>query len=307
MKYDFITAKKAKYGVTLICDVLDVRRDAYYKHCSRGVGVRAQEDIVLAEHIHTIWVNSRHTYGVPRIRVELAKAGVHVGKDRVGRLFKASGCVSAHTKVHRYRKAEKGQAVPNVLDRNFNPDRPGQVWVTDVTYFHVGRQWAYLVTYMDLFNREILGWAVSDKVDKELCLKGFRAAVAKSDLPTKGMVVHSDQGSTYMADLFKKALTDAGIVQSMSGRGVCWDNACAESFFKTIKTELEKNYWATLEELDLSVFSYIEGFYNPRRLHSALGQVSPRDYMLAYSCGKGVHIKQSVKERKLARKTKESV
>jgi len=297
MKINFINEKKATYSINMLCDVLGYSRDFYYKHNTRGVSARELEDVVLQDRIHAIWLGSRKTYGVPRVYAVLQAEGVKISAKRVSRLYKQAGCVSKHTKKHKYADLEpQNPAVPNVLERKFTVSAPNTVWATDVTYFQVGNKWAYLVVFIDLYNRKVVGWHVSKNVDTKLCVIGLQKAVALHN-PPAGLLIHSDQGSTYTANDFKDSLSGAQMKQSMSRRGNCWDNAVAESFFKTIKTELDRKYWRTTEDLHLDVFSYIEGFYNNHRIHSTLGYLSPNNYgQVENTCVKGGTIEQYEKD-----------
>jgi len=184
------------------------------------------------------------------------------------------GLVCKHTPPKYRVKAGPVGKAPNILDRNFNPEYPNTVWATDVTYLRVWGTWIYLCVFIDLYDRSVRGWAMSTKVDTKLVLAALQSALGRSEYPT-GVLIHSDQGSTYTALGFVDTLDEANLKQSMSRRGNCWDNACAESFFKTIKIEMDHNVWGTYDACYCEVFEYIENFYNTRRSHSSLKYKTP--------------------------------
>ena len=164
---------------------------------------------------------------------------------------------------------------PNVVDRKFNPTGPGKILAGDITYLWAGGRWVYLAVVLDLFNREVLGWKLSEHVDEALAVDALRQAVGNTRLD-RGWLMHTDQGATYTAQRHVGAVKALGGVPSMSRRGNCWDNSCVESFFGTLKTELGVSSWKTFHELELDLFVYIDGFYNRTRLHSTLGYLSPQ-------------------------------
>jgi len=227
---------------------------------------------------------SRGTYGSPRITRALKKKGIVCGKNRVARLMHDNG-ITGKTKrkykattnsKHNYPVAE------NLINQNFNIDRPNQIWVADITYIPTDEGWLYLAAIEDLFQRKIVGWAMNSTMTRQLTLDALRQAV-KRYRPPAGLIHHSDRGSQYASHEYQQALRDYQFITSMSRKGNCYDNACMESFFGTLKLELiYGNRFKTRAEARQAVFEYIEVFYNRIRLHSSLGYMSPLEYEQAF-------------------------
>lgn len=227
---------------------------------------------------------SRGTYGSPRITRALKKKGIVCGKNRVARLMRDNG-ITGKTKrkykattnsKHNYPVAE------NLINQNFNIDRPNQIWVADITYIPTDEGWLYLAAIEDLFQRKIVGWAMNSTMTRQLTLDALRQAV-KRYRPPAGLIHHSDRGSQYASHEYQQALRDYQFITSMSRKGNCYDNACMESFFGTLKLELiYGNRFKTRAEARQAVFEYIEVFYNRIRLHSSLGYMSPLEYEQAF-------------------------
>jgi len=173
---------------------------------------------------------------------------------------------------------------PNLLERNFETDRPDLAWVGDITYIWTARGWTYLAVILDLFSRRVVGWALDDNMRSELVLKALEVAVGRRQV-APGLIFHSDRGSQYASQDYQKALAAAGITSSMSRKGDCWDNAVSESFFSTLKRELvSKRYWLNMKAARLAIHEYIEAFYNGRRKHSTNGNLSPVEYERCFKC-----------------------
>ena len=227
---------------------------------------------------------SRGTYGSPRITRALKKKGIVCGKNRVARLMHDNG-ITGKTKrkykattnsKHNYPVAE------NLINQNFNIDRPNQIWAADITYIPTDEGWLYLAAIEDLFQRKIVGWAMNSTMTRQLTLDALRQAV-KRYRPPAGLIHHSDRGSQYASHEYQQALRDYQFITSMSRKGNCYDNACMESFFGTLKLELiYGNRFKTRAEARQAVFEYIEVFYNRIRLHSSLGYMSPLEYEQAF-------------------------
>jgi transposase InsO family protein len=234
----------------------------------------------LTKRILSIHLESRGTYGSPRVHAELRCQGIEVGRNRVERLMRAEG-VTARLK-RRFRRttdsAHDYPVAPNTLDRQFETDEPNQVWTTDITYIWTQEGWLYLAVVMDLFSRRIVGWSMSDNMRTELVLAALTMAIGNR-LPDGELMHHSDRGSQYASFSYQKALQANGITCSMSRRANCLDNAVAESFFGTIKTELiHRHTWPSRDSARLAIHEYIEVFYNRRRRHSTLGMMSPAEF-----------------------------
>jgi putative transposase len=280
VKFAFIDVEKALWPIGVQCDVLGVSRSGYYAWKGRPEAERVTEDAELVVEIKAAHKTGRGAYGSPRVHRELRAKGRRVGRKRVERLMRREGI--AGRKKRRFRKTTDSNhpdpIAPNVLDRHFDVELPDTAWVTDVTYVWTLEGWLYLAVILDLFSRRVVGWSASANNDRALAFSALhRATTARA--PAPGMVHHSDRGSVYASADYGDALTQLGAVKSMSRKGDCWDNAVAESFFATIKRELiNDRAWPTRAGLHRAVFDYIEGWYNTRRLHSALGYLSPAEY-----------------------------
>ena len=268
-----------------MCDVLEVSRSGYYAWKQRGPSKRAQENEVLKSKIKEIHDTSRQTYGSPRVHAELVAQGKKVGVNRVARLMREEGVCGRRRP--RFRKTTDSNhnhpTAANVLKRDFSTDEPDRVWVADITYVWTVSGWAYLAVVIDLFSRRVVGWSVADHMRTDLALDALRAALGHREPSRLGLVFHSDRGSQYAAGAFTAALNDAGIVNSMSRKGNCWDNAVAESFFSTLKTELvHRTIFLTVESARTAIAEWIEVFYNRQRRHSTLGYATPVEFEEGY-------------------------
>jgi putative transposase len=282
VRFQFIDAEKAAYPVVFLCRVLDVSASGFYAWRRRPEPTRALSDAQLAVEIAAEHKRSRGIYGSPRVHLELRARGVRVGRKRVERLMRKNGIKGRQKRrFRRTTDSKHAQPIaPNVLDRNFDPKRPNEAWAGDVTYIATAEGWLYLAVLLDLFSRRVVGWAISDTNDRVLALEALNQAL-RSRHPRRGLVHHSDRGSPYASDEYRAALADAGVVASMSRTGDCWDNAVAESFFATLRAEhLDHERYGTRTEATMSIGDYIEGFYNPQRRHSHVGNISPIEFEL---------------------------
>ncbi len=284
MRFAFIEEEKASFPVALMCRVLKVSRAGFYAWRSRPGPTRTRQDQVLAAVVATIYTNNRGCYGSPRVQVELRERGHCVGRKRVARLMREQG-LSARYK-RRYRRTTDSRhnfaISANVLARRFAVTRPNAAWVTDITYIWTLEGWLYLAVILDLFSRRIVGWSMSERIDRQLVVDCLQMALAHRQ-PSDGLIHHSDRGSQYASHDYQRLLADHRIVGSMSRRGDCWDNAVAESFFATLKTELVyQSHWQTRAAARTAIFEYIESFYNRRRRHSSLAYLSPVDFERLY-------------------------
>lgn len=269
-----------------MCKALNVSRSAYYNWLKGGLSARAAKDKILKENIIEIFEMSKHTYGSPRVTEELKRRGQHVSRPKVARFMKQMGIRSKVKKKYKTTtdSNHKYPIAPNLVKRNFNPDRLNQTWVSDITYIRTGQGWLYLTTVIDLFDRQIIGWSLSNTMHtSKTIIPAWEMAVKKRNI-TKPLLFHSDRGVQYACTQFSSILAKLPFVkQSMSRKGNCWDNAVAESFFKTLKAELVFHCkYETIKEAELSVFEYIEIWYNRYRLHSSLGYLTPVEYELKY-------------------------
>ena len=282
MKFVFIATEKALYPVAVLCRVLEVSCSGFYAWLKRAVALHAKVDAQLVVELRLAHQRSRETYGSPRHHAELRARGIHVSRKRVERLMRENG-IRARQKRRFRRTTNSNHALavaPNVLQRCFGPSAPNKAWVTDVTYIATCEGWSYLAVLLDLFSRRVVGWAMSDTNDRGLALDALNVAL-RARQPPRGLVHHSDRGSPYASDDYRRALRERGIVASMSGRGDCWDNAPAESFFATLRAELvDHETYETREAARSSIGDYLENFYNTVRRHSRIGYVSPIEFEL---------------------------
>lgn len=284
MKFAFIDAEKAVWPIEVQCDVFGVSRSGYYAWKARPDAPRVKEDAELVVEIKAASKAGRGNYGSPRVHRELRAKGRRVGKKRVERLMRQEGIVAR--KKRRFRRTTDSNhphpIAPNVLERNFHVELPNTAWVTDVTYVWTHEGWLYLAAILDLFSRRVVGWAASASNDRALAFSALDRAIA-TRRPEPGLVHHSDRGSVYASIDYGEALSTVGAVKSMSRKGDCWDNAVAESFFATIKGEMidHEDYATRTAAID-AIADYIDGFYNPRRRHSAIGYLSPIEFELKF-------------------------
>ena len=266
-----------EYSIELLCKTLGVGISGYFAWRRRPENKYAQEDVLLTVSIKKIHQDSRGTYGAPRVQAVLVEEGLRVSRARITRLMKAAGLKvrckrkfrTTTNSTHRHPVAE------NLLDREFTADQPNQKWVTDITYLPTLEGWMYLAVVMDLFSRKIVGWAMRRTLHTELVVAALTMA-QRNRRPGQGILHHSDQGVQYASSEYRQALERLQALQSMSRKGECWDNAAMESFFATLKLELDlhKAQGNRTETRNL-VFEWIEVFYNRERRHSSLGYRSP--------------------------------
>ncbi len=277
--YRLIEAEKATHSVPALCRMLGVSRSGYYAWRIRP-SERARFGAVLCEKIETIHRKSRATYGAPRVHAELRALGIRCGKKRVARLMrraKLRGCLRGRRIKTTYRAALQ-QAAPDLLERNFVAGEPDRLWVADITYVRSGEGFVYLAFILDVCSRQVVGWSMATHLRTEIVVDALQMAIARRK-PAPGLVHHSDRGVQYTSLSFSKRLQDEGFLPSMGRVGSAYDNALAESFVATLKTELlYRNTWPTTQAPRTAIFEYIEGFYNPRRRHSALGYLSPVEF-----------------------------
>ena len=276
-RFEFIDRAKNTIAVERLCQTMGVTSSGYRAWKSRSISQRQRDDMVLLDNIREQHALSLHTYGRPRIAVELQELGFDVSERRVGRLMRDNGIQAVRSR--RYKRttdSNHGLAIqPNVLDRDFTAERLNEKWAVDISYLWMNEGWLYLAVVMDLFSRKIIGWAASDRMKKDLAIEALQRAIALRT-PPPGCLHHSDKGSQYCSYEYQKLLADNGFVVSMSGTGNCFDNAVVETFFKTLKAEfLSRQQWATRQQVINGLFWFINGFYNLRRKHSALGWKSP--------------------------------
>lgn len=279
--YKFIEAHQKQYSVEVMCRVLGVARSGYYAWLREPISKRGQEDARLLKLIRASFNASHGIYGAPRVFLDLREAGETCSKHRVARLMRENGLRALHG--YRTRRVSIGKPsvlIPNVLQRQFTVSRPNKAWVTDITYIRTWQGWLYLAVVMDLFSRKIIGWSTSSTIRRELVLDAVLMAVRRRN--PKSTLIHSDQGTQYGSDAWKRFCKSNQLEPSMSRKGNCWDNAVAESFFGSLKKErIKKHIYKNRDLANEDIADYIEVFYNRIRRHSHLGGVSPDEFEVA--------------------------
>jgi transposase InsO family protein len=260
-----------------MCDVLEVSPSGYYAWRDRPESKRAQADRALIGEIRRVHADNRAIYGSPRVHAALRAEGCRVGANRVARLMRHHGIQGRHKRRAPRTTDSKHSfpVAPNLLDRQFVAPAPNRVWLADITYVATLEGWLYLAVVLDIFSRRIVGWAMSETMPQELTIAALEMAITNRR-PEPGLLHHSDRGSQFAARTYRRLLTKHGMLCSMSRKGDCWDNAPMESFFGSMKTELNcDDTFETRQTAKNAIFSFIEGFYNRQRLHSAIGYRSP--------------------------------
>lgn len=275
-----IEEERARRSVRAMCEALGVAPSAYYAWRARPESAKERADRRLLVEIRTVHRESGGTYGALRVHAELKARGVTCGKNRVARLMREHG-VRARRPKRRPKAMPAAPLAPvadNVLARDFQPEAPNRAWVADITYIPTGEGWFYLSVVLDLFSRRVVGWSARPSLARALAVEALTRAV-RDRRPKPGLVHHSDQGTQYTSTEYRDLLRRHGLVCSMSRRGKCLDNAPAESFFGTLKTEVvHGRRFETQAEARSTLFAYLESFYNTRRRHSALGYLTPEEY-----------------------------
>lgn len=267
--------------MTLLCDMLQVSRSGYYAWCHRPASERQQRRAELLEQIRQVHQDSHQTYGSPRIAAQLQEQQVAVCRNTVARYMKQEQLQASSPRRFVPRTTDSGHGhpvAPNRLDRDFEASAPNQKWVCDLTYLWTEQGWLYLSVVIDLFSRKVVGWSMSDDLKAEGAAAALEMAIGRRK-PRAGLLHHSDRGVQYACGLYRELLVEHGVECSMSRPGNCYDNAVAESFFGTLKTELvHREHYRTRDEARSSVFQWIECWYNRRRRHSSLGYLSPEAF-----------------------------
>lgn len=260
------------------CEALDVSPSGYYAWCERDISPRQQSDARLGDEIERVFADSRRTYGSHRVWRALRERGIRTSRKRVERLMRERGLRSIRARKRRVRLTSAGQSAyfaPNRLQQDFHATRKNEKWVTDTTYIPTREGWLYLVSVMDLFSRQVVGWAMGEHHDADLATSALDMAIGRAQ-PDLGLIVHSDRGSEFANARFHGRATEAKIRLSMSSTGNCYDNAPAESFFATVKLEaIPEGIFASRQQARMALFDYIEVFYNRQRLHSGIDYACP--------------------------------
>jgi putative transposase len=277
MKFEFIRDNRPSFRVEKMCQVFGVTRSGYYAWRKRGKSQRQQENEQLTKTITDIFHGNHQRYGYPRVWFELRLRGVLVSKGRVARLMRSAGLRSRRVKKFKQTTNSKHSLpiAPNRLNKNFKVSEPDRVWVSDITYLWTWEGWLYLAVIIDLYSRQVVGWALSTRINKELVLAALNQAINRRN-PINELIFHSDRGSQYASYQVCELLEKYKFIQSMSNKGDCYDNAVAESFFATLKLELVyPDFFRSRYEARLEIFEFIEIYYNRKRRHSFLNYQSP--------------------------------
>jgi len=277
MKFGAVNKNRQAYPVRMMCRVLGVSRSGFYAWVSRRPSLRVREDKIIKEKLRAAHAQSGGTYGSPRLVLDMNDAGIDIGRKRVQRLMREEGLMGVHRRRGRFgltKRNEEHAVAPDLLKRDFSARGPDERWVADITYIATDEGWLYLAVIMDLFSRSIVGWSMAETLEATIVTDALGMALSRRQ--PQDLLHHSDRGSQYTSAHFRQALDDSGVKCSMGGVGSCYDNAAAESFFASLKTECIYRTWLpSRERARQVVFKYIEIFYNRVRRHSALGQKSP--------------------------------
>ena len=279
MRFCLIEDHRDIWPVRVMCEALSVSPSGYYAWRSRLTSPRKIANRALLVDIQRVHAQHQERYGAPRIHAELRAAGQTVSRKRVERIMRQHGIRARAPRRYRVCTTDSKHGLPvaaNLLEQNFVADQPNQVWLADITYIPTSQGWLYLAVVIDLFTRKVVGWAMRQHMRAELTIAAHTMAIQRQR-PPAGLIHHSDRGSQYAAGDYRDILQAAAIIQSMSRKGNCWDNAPMESFFGTLKTELvHHREYPDRETARHDLFAYIEGYYNRRRIHSAIGYITPQ-------------------------------
>jgi putative transposase len=273
-----VSAHHAVYPIATMCRVLGVSPSGYYAWSKRSPSRRARHDSALTDRIRAAHAASHGTYGAPRMQVDLAEAGISIGRKRIARLMRLAGLAGVGRRKFAVTTQRDGsRQAPDLVARNFTAERPDQLWVADITYVPTWAGFLYLAVVLDACSRRVVGWSMATSLATQLVLDALEMALTARR--PKGVIHHSDQGSQYTSIAFGVRCREAGVRPSMGSVGNAYDNAMAESFFATLECELiDRRRSKTQAEARMAVFEFIEGFYNPRRRHSSIGYLSPAAY-----------------------------
>jgi putative transposase len=292
--YRFIAEEKAtpecSWSVAEMCRTLEVSRSGFYDWARRGPCARDVDDATLAAEIEAIWEASGRTYGSPRVHRWLRTQGFRVARKRVARIMRTNGWVGESArKGFKTTTPDKGAVpAPDLVVRDFNPAAPNVTWAGDITYVRTWEGWLFCATVIDLYSRRVIGWTLADHLRASLVGDALEMAVATRGGHVEGVVFHSDRGCQYSSGGFAELCEKHHVVQSMGATGICWDNAAAESFFATLKRELvHRHPWGTRAQAKRAIVRWIEGWYNPRRLHSSIDYLTPNEKENAWHTADG--------------------
>jgi len=277
VKYAFIKEHSQCWSVAFQCRALGVSRSGYYRWCQRKISQKAIQGEQLDAEITALFDLHKGRYGSPRITKALKEKGENVNHKRVEKRMAALGLQAKQAKKFKATTDSKHNLpiAQNHLQQDFNAEKPNEKWVGDITYIWTAKGWLYLAVFIDVFSRQVVGWSMSNRINKQLVCDALLMSLWRRGFP-KGVIVHTDRGSQYCSGQYQQLLNDNGLTCSMSGRGCCYDNAVAESFFHSLKVECLYDYsFSNREEAKKITFEYIEIYYNQQRLHSSIGYKTP--------------------------------
>jgi len=280
VKYATIRKHEGRHAISLMCRALGVSRTGYSSWRSREPSQREQENQRLGVVVHMLFHAEKGRAGAPRIVRALRKQGLHVGKQRVANSLKKQGLVAKAGRKFKATTNSKHNlpVAPNLLEQNFHADAPNQKWVSDITYIETREGWLYLAVVLDLYSRLVVGWSISERMNKALVIDALKMALWRRKMP-RNVIVHSDRGSQYCSQSYQRLLKQHGLICSMSKKGDCYDNAAMESWNHSLKVEsIHGQRFETRAEAMAEVFEYINIYYNRQRLHSSLGYLSPEAF-----------------------------
>ena len=291
MKYAFIRHHRRVWPISVQCRVLRVSVAGYHEHLARGRDVVQRRHLskeALLVHIRAVYAVNRGAYGWPRIWRQLRAEGIRVGKQRVQRLMQQHGIRARGKRRFRIATTDSRHGLPiapNLLDRNFTAARPNQAWVGDITYIPTDEGWLFLAVVLDLFNRQVVGWSLAEDLGCELVIDAFEMAWYRRCRGRRTeLIFHSDRDSQYASEPFRELLRKRGIKASMSRKGNCWDNACSETLFGSLKVErLHGQHFETVRQAKDEALDWLL-WYNQTRLHSTLNYISPMQYQQNWAC-----------------------
>jgi putative transposase len=282
--YELVDTEKANYPTTALCRSLGISTSSFYewRHRKAEPSPRARADAALTERIRKIHTQSRRTYGAPRIHAELRLGeDIRVSRKRVARLMRLAGIEGVYRRRRRgcTRRDPGAELAQDLVNRRFDVEGPDQLWVSDVTEHPTDAGKVYLAVVLDAWSRRVIGWSIADHIRSELVVDALQMAIWRRRPPEGETICHTDHGSQYTSWAFGRRLRAAGLLGSMGSIGDCFDNSMAESFFGTLQLELlDRHHWETRDQLASAIFEYVEAFYNPRRRHSSIGNLSPVEF-----------------------------
>jgi len=280
MKYQFMKIHRSEFSVKKMSQILKISKSGYYKWGNKKLSKREKENDMLLNQIKDIYADNKGRYGSPRITKELRKTGKRYGKNRITMLMRKNNIMAKTKRKFKITTNSKHNypAAPNILKQDFTAAGINQKWVSDITYIYTKEGWLYLAGILDLCSKKIVGWSMGCRLTRDLSIKALEQALKRRNIDGD-LILHSDRGIQYSCHDYTDLIADNCLVQSMSGKGNCYDNAAMESFFKTLKTELVHwERYATRDEAKKSVFEYIEVYYNRKRMHSSIGYMNPVEF-----------------------------